>query len=744
MNAAAAPAEAPPAFVALEGVPPGSLHPLAPGDNLLGRAPECRVRIEHPEISRLHASVSSEGGRWRLRDLGSRRGTSLNGTPIQAPADLRDGDAIGLGPVAVRFRHGVPPGLAGDDASTGTPRENALREIPLRGEITLGRDAACEVVLADPAVSRRHCSVRPVASGWEAADLAGTAGTFVNGRRFDRHDLVIGDRLQIGPHHFRFTGTSLLPVRGVAGAPISARHLGFSLGDRTLLAGVELEVEPGAFAAIIGPSGAGKSTLLGLLAGLREPTEGEARIAGQPPGSAAATLGYVPQDDIVHGELPVVAALRFAAELRLPPGTPDRELHKLVVQTLRSLGLAESAATPVRRLSGGQRKRVSVGAELLARPDVLFLDEPTSGLDPATEFQIMELLRSLASGGCTIVCTTHVVENLYLVDRLHVVDAGRLVFSGTAAEARAHYGVTRLPAIYERLGAPSQRAVAPPRPRSRRVPPAAAPRRRGTLPILLRRMLAITAADRRDALLLAAQPALVGGLLAWVSEDPALILFFAQLAALWFGCSNGAQEIVRELPIYRRERLIGVGRHAYLASKFLFLGAITLLQTVVLAGILLVAERGLDGHLLLQAAGLAGAALAGVAIGCALSALARSVMQAVVAVPLALIPLILFSGHPIPAHEMSPSVTRVAAGTPTYAARTLTDASFLWGKPLARDLLSDRWTSFRNLNRDRSLKTGEIFRKTGPVVGAVGTLVAWGVGGYGAAWFALRRREREA
>src|SRR5258708_33853739 len=104
-------------------------------------------------------------------------------------------------------------------------------------------------------------------------------------------------------------------------------------------------------------------------------------------------------------------------------------------------------------LWGGQRKRVSVGVELLSRPPILFLDEPTSGLDPLAEFKVMELLRGLADNGCTVVCTTHVMENVYLMDQIAIISNGRVVFQGPPDEAYSRFGVSRLASLYGALQA---------------------------------------------------------------------------------------------------------------------------------------------------------------------------------------------------------------------------------------------------------------------------------------------------
>lgn len=627
--------------------------------------------------------------------------------------------------------------------------------VPLRAEMCFGRDPQADVVLGDPAVSRRHATVRfDPQGGCVVTDLHSTAGSFVNGHRFDTQELTVGDRLQIGPFTFLYDGQALVRTSAACG-DIAAREITASIGTLTILKSLSFSVPPAQFAGIIGPSGAGKSTLLHTLAGLRAPESGTVQIAGRDvydAGPADRSFGFVPQEDIVHPELTVAQALHFAARLRLPASTPAVELYKLSLQTMDQLGLRERAGHTIARLSGGQRKRVSVAVELLARPAVLFLDEPSSGLDPATEFQLMELLRDLADTGCTILCTTHVMDHAFLMDQLLVLAAGHLVFQGTAQEARQHFAVAKLPALYDRLqerparewreawtaAARSPESLAPAR-------PAAAPAvgARFPVPILLHRQWTILAADPRNFLFLLGQPLLIGALISWVSDKGSLLLFFAYVATLWFGCSNAAQEIVREIAIYRRERLVGVGTHAYLLAKTGFLGAITILQSVVLYLAILLGEWGTDGSPAWHLAGLVGTALAAVGIGLAISAWARSTMQAVLVVPLVLIPQILFCGFTVPASEMTPAVRAVSRPMPSYAAQTLMDTAFLWGKVMDRTAMTDYMPAYRNLMGDTALTSRDRYLETHSAAVALATQAGWVVVSYLAAWAALRRRERQ-
>jgi hypothetical protein len=413
---------------------------------------------------------------------------------------------------------------------------------------------------------------------------------------------------------------------------------------------------------------------------------------------------------------------------------------------MRRLGLQDRAHTPVGKLSGGQRKRVSVGAELLCRPRLMFLDEPTSGLDPAAEFRLMESFRHLAVTGCTILCTTHVLSNAFLFDRLAVMYGGNLVFFGEPANALEYFGVERLTLLYDSLldrqasDWPAHREGPPPPATARALPQRQ--RRRAALPILLLRQWAIFRADWKNLLIALSQPIFIGLLVTWVSKEPPLVLFFAYIATLWFGCGNAAQEIVKELPMFRRERLIGLGRHAYLLAKFLSLLRIKVVQSLLLYGVMQLCAGGIGGAVGWQIPGLVLASCAAVGIGLAISAIAKSVLQAVMIVPLVLIPQILFSGFMPPAGDMEAGSYFVSRLMPSAAVQSVMDTSLFWQKKISGSMRVDFPSAFSNLNRDRSLKNGQIYANARPAWWGLGTLAAWTACTYWIAWLALRGKER--
>jgi ABC-type multidrug transport system ATPase subunit len=190
------------------------------------------------------------------------------------------------------------------------------------------------------------------------------------------------------------------------------------------------------------------------LAGFRPVTDGRVTIGGKDLyehfESVKSEIGFVPQDDIVPTALRVGRVLAYAAELRLPHIDAD-ERRARVDEVTAALALQDRVNLRVSKLSGGQRKRVSVGVELLSRPSILFADEPTSGLDPALERALTETFREMTGDARSVVVTTHVMTSLDLYDHLAVIVRGRLAYFGPPAEMKPYFGVSDYADIYRQL-----------------------------------------------------------------------------------------------------------------------------------------------------------------------------------------------------------------------------------------------------------------------------------------------------
>ena len=213
-------------------------------------------------------------------------------------------------------------------------------------------------------------------------------------------------------------------------------------GKVRALDGLTLTVQPGGIYGLLGPNGAGKTTRIRILATLLPPDAGTARVAGidvqSHPASVRAQIGlagqYAAVDDYLTGRENVEMVGRLY-------GLPRREARKRSREVLERIHLAGAADRQVKTYSGGMRRRLDLAASLVGHPRVLFLDEPTAGLDPASRHDLWALIRDLVQTGTTVLLTTQYLEEAdQLADRIAVIDHGRLVSEGTAAQLKDRVG----------------------------------------------------------------------------------------------------------------------------------------------------------------------------------------------------------------------------------------------------------------------------------------------------------------
>ncbi len=241
-------------------------------------------------------------------------------------------------------------------------------------------------------------------------------------------------------------------LSGIAAKVTVTVPSGGGVGQKTLLNNVILQINPREFICVLGPSGAGKSTLVRTMLGEREITASQLLLGGHDVLEKADTLrgaiGYVPQRDINPASLPVERALHFASSVRLPAETVAPQRRATIDRVLGDVGLESVRNATIGKLSGGEAKRASLAAELLATPGLLVVDEATSSLNPATEARFMRLLAAQARAGTTVIAVTHHLDNVDRADKLLILGHGEVVWFGSRVEALGHFDVHRLADVY--------------------------------------------------------------------------------------------------------------------------------------------------------------------------------------------------------------------------------------------------------------------------------------------------------
>ncbi len=704
----------------------------------IGRDPGCEIVFDASSttVSRKHASIANDGRELTIADNNSFNGTLVNGQRISSPISLHHGDEVqfGLGGPVIRLNS--PQRIASDGPVQRKPVQNLVEPISSKtmvaqldrkatsraddsaepqllmtlgfdgkNTLTIGRGEGNDIRLDGLQISNRHARIQSSFSGVVIEDLNSTNGLFVNGSKATKQGINISDSVQIGTFLIRLEPSGTIGVYDTRSKTridvvsltrdVKGR---FGSGKVRLFNSVSLSIKPNEFIGLLGPSGAGKSTLMEALAGVRPATAGNVLINNHDLyrhlDSLKQSIGYVPQDDIIHRELTVYRTLYYVAKLRLSRDVSSAEISAMIDEVLDVTGLTDRRDVAVHKLSGGQRKRVSIAVELVTKPSVIFLDEPTSGLDPATEDKIMKLFRHIAESGRTVVMTTHAMENVRLFDKIVVLMRGRLVFFGKPDEALKHLGAANFKELYEKLedavdggtadksnSSDSERAddaatgwqrkfattpqyreyIAEPQKELGSLPKSGTGKRRrlgilGSIrqwSTLSRRYIEILLKDKLNLFILLAQAPIIALLTFFVMnrEFPRdFVYFVVALVAIWFGLSVAAREIIRERPVYKRERMFNLGILPYLASKLFVLGVIVMVQCFFLFVPLKIFDlaglMSMPGEFfgVAQFWAMLLTASVGVAIGLFVSAIVRTPEVAASIIPLILIPQILFSG----------------------------------------------------------------------------------------------------
>ncbi len=643
---------------------------------IIGRSTAVDLPVRADIVSRKHARLHRDGAGWSVVDLGSANG-------LYGP-DGQQHHAVGLPPGVTRFTLGPPSAGCVVEAIVAQPTVDASS--PTDGVALADAETVQAQAIEAPDAPVGSAGYRPAIQGGghvhpdhghpgQPAGIAGFLDPALAGAAGPGH--------RAGP-------------AGGRGVDLRAENLSVVVDDDlTILHDVSLSVPAGSMVAIIGPSGCGKSTLANLLSGRSAPTTGTVTIDGEVMSPAIRRrIGVVPQYDAVHERLTVRQALRAAAKLRLPANAEGEAIDDSVVATTRTLGLSDRIDTRVAKLSGGQKKRVSVGYELVSSPVMMVLDEPTSGLDPGLELGLIDELRALADRGTTTVLVTHSTEAAERADLVVVMaPGGHMAFVGTPPEVLAHFGADGWSEVFARLtpdtgarwaayfsgtDAYRRHVGSPPAGIDGAGGPGAS--RSGALDappidrswfsdfaVMTGRYARSIVADPKSLLLLLAQAPVLGILFSLVlsrnvfatslrpSTAAREFVLACVLAMVWIGASNSVREIVKERRTFLRERAVGVSPSSLVASRWAVLSAITIVQSVVLYVTATSRQRVPVGDGVLLPSGnvelilaLAAVGLASVGIGLALSGYVQDASKAMALLPIVLIPIVLFSGLLIP------------------------------------------------------------------------------------------------
>ena len=677
-----------------------------------------RGLIDWNGLSRRQAVLKREGNQYRIFDgdgqKPSRNGLFVNQVRVTSTEGylLNDGTQlqIGLSPEKrILMTYRGPVSSTQRPQTVPSKQRLNLRQLE-EWPVELGRaptpNRYASMTLDAPAVSRLHAKIWQDGPSGHVIQDSSTNGTFVNGQRINRRfALKAGDLIRVGPFSLSYQGDSLVLEDAGGQIRLDAHRLVKKVTDKQgnpkqILNDISLVIEPGQLVALVGGSGAGKSTLMKSLLSISPITGGAVFLNGENVrdtwGLYRTQVGYVPQDDIVHMDLTVEEVLTFACQLRLPP---DTDVGAMVKQTLSQIKLSHVRHTFVGNLSGGQRKRVSMGVELLADPKLFFLDEPTSGLDPGLDKEMMRLLRDLADQQRTVVLVTHATANIGVCDRLAFLGRGGflcyygppqeapdffelpddqdrdfadiyLKLEAGITEAANHENVTGWCSKYHQSAAYDTYIGSLLSPGSTQQFATIDRVSKGVslvkqLGLLSQRYLRLTLRDRLSQLLtLISGPIAVALTSVILREETPIaavspleagqapmalqLVFVFSCIGIWIGLSSAVREIVKETAIYGRERLINLGLFAYLGSKVLIWLGIAALQSLLMMGTITVAFASPDSSLIPWPLGVGITnfltLFASVSLSFAISAFVKTENAANNLLPLIMIPQIILSG----------------------------------------------------------------------------------------------------
>jgi ABC-type multidrug transport system ATPase subunit len=629
---------------------------------LIGKGNNADIFLDNPLISRNHLQlIYDEYDTLFIQDLNSTNGTFVNNIKLKSGEDykLNNKDNIelsGKNGVSIKFEE-----LFIEKNSTIT-QTNIIDKLKSKNLITIGRSIECDIVLEGSNISRKHATFEKAANGnYILKDLNSLNGTFVNGKKIKGlAEISINDKIYIGKHLLTLSGKTKDLSKELAISAVGIEKK-YSNGVKALNK-MDLSIPSKTLIAIMGPSGCGKSTLLKTLNGDSPASNGKVYLFDQELLSnydyLKTQIGYVPQDDIIHEKLTVYQCMFFTAKLRLE-NSKNEEIEEKINTILKELNIVHIKNNLISEISGGQRKRVSIGVELLTEPLILFLDEPTSPLDPQTIEEFLNILKRLSEKGTTVIMVTHKPEDLeYMDEVIFLADGGHIAYFGDSKKYKNYFNVNTAVSVFSQISGDTASfwvdKYSNPNPINTSITSSGSIKNISSVNSfkqfywLSRRYYNIKTNDVLNSLMMLIQAPIIAVLICVIFANiTAAVLFITALSAIWFGTNNAAREIVSETAIFKRERMFNLKIMPYIMSKICVLSFFSIIQSAIFILILYLKynSNSLIFHNPIKAfIWMSFLSISACFLGLLLSSTLKSAEKVMTVVPIILIPQIMFAG----------------------------------------------------------------------------------------------------
>ena len=688
----------------------------------IGRNATNDIIINSPNVSNVHVIISKNHDDWIIEDV-SRNGTYLNNFENKLikhskTNKLEKNEVLYLANYKLQTNRIFQ---LIEKSSTAKQKLDFNKD-----EVLLGRENSCDLTIDNPNISSEHAKITHENNAYYIIDLKSTNGTFVNFNPIKgKTKIHEGDKITLGVYTFEFSinqQENFSLVQSDFGIRIDIQNVSYIVNSidenkkkikKTILDDISLSVYPGEFIGLMGLSGAGKTTLLDAMSGYIKATKGSIHINGielyQNFETIKQYIGYVPQDDIIHPDLTVYESLMYSAKLRLD--LSEKEIKEQIDKVLHDLGIDEIRNSLIgsadkKGISGGQRRRVNLAVELIAKPELIFLDEPTSGLSSVDTKSVMETLKKLTDSGKTIIITIHQpsLSNYKMMDNVIILTHGQCAYYGQnypnsirffnnnqnsteiisdpdnallgldkgeeqGVNWKDKYQKSQVFKEYvtDRINKPNTTT-------SDKMTKKKKDSAFKQFFILTARYLKIKLKDRVNTGILIAQSPLIAGLLVLLffqggpgysvyEASPQILLFIIIISSVWFGLNNSVREVVSEKTIFKKERFLGLKIIPYVFSKFIILSMMALLQVTILV---LIVNQGvplkMDIPILIILAYIS--SLSGITLGLLLSSWVKTEASALSMLPVLLLPMIVLSGGMVPIKSMPKGVYAVSYTIP--------------------------------------------------------------------------------